>query len=115
VGRSTAEWDGVADPTQRTETAPIERDGPSGPRCGAWFKSPSQAQPDVVVAIGGRVAPILNQMSRSIPMVVITADPVGVGIADSLARPGANITEFSLYEFSIKQFTVTVTKIEKAK
>jgi hypothetical protein len=32
VGRSTAEWDGVADPTQRTETAPIERDGPEWPQ-----------------------------------------------------------------------------------
>jgi putative tryptophan/tyrosine transport system substrate-binding protein len=69
-----------------------------------------ELKPDVVVAAGGRVAPILKQMSRSVPMVIITADPVGAGIVDSLARPGGNITGFSLYEFSLIGKSVEMLK-----
>lgn len=59
-------------------------------------------QPDVVVAIGGRVVPVLMSLSRSIPIVVPGAgDPVGVGWVQSLARPGGNVTGFSFLELSI--------------
>ena len=51
------------------------------------------SNPDAVIATGGRVIPILMQLSRSIPIVVASAsDPVGVGWVESLARPGGNIT-----------------------
>jgi putative ABC transport system substrate-binding protein len=69
-----------------------------------------EQKPDVVVASGGRVIPILKQMTRSVPIVMITADPVGAGIVDSLARPGGNITGFSLYEFSIIGKTLEMLK-----
>jgi putative ABC transport system substrate-binding protein len=60
------------------------------------------ANPDAVVAIGGRVIPLLLQFSRSVPIVVPGAvDPVGVGWVESLARPGGNITGFTFLELSI--------------
>jgi putative ABC transport system substrate-binding protein len=60
------------------------------------------ANPDAVVAIGGRVIPILLQISRSVPIVVPGAvDPVGTGWVQSLARPGGNVTGFTFLELSI--------------
>jgi putative ABC transport system substrate-binding protein len=60
------------------------------------------AQPDVILATGGRVMPILKQQIRSIPVVfVATNDPVGRGLVASLARPGGNMTGYALQEFSV--------------
>jgi len=60
------------------------------------------SNPDVVIAIGGRVIPILMQLSRSIPIVIPGAsDPVGIGWVNSLARPGGNITGFTFLELSM--------------
>jgi putative ABC transport system substrate-binding protein len=47
------------------------------------------------------VVPILSaaraakQATKSIPIVAVTGDPVAAGIADTLARPGANLTGFA--------------------
>jgi putative ABC transport system substrate-binding protein len=61
-----------------------------------------ELNPDVIVATGGRVIPVLMQMTRSVPIVIPGAsDPVGVGWVESLARPGKNITGFSSFELSI--------------
>jgi putative tryptophan/tyrosine transport system substrate-binding protein len=61
-----------------------------------------KSKPDAVMAIGGRVIPMLKQMTRSVPIVVAgTGDPLGTGIVTSLAHPGENITGFSLLELSI--------------
>src|SRR5215831_15317780 len=57
-----------------------------------------ERKPDVVVAIGGRVIPILKQMTRSVPLVVMTVDLIGTGMVASLAHPGENITGFSVLE-----------------
>jgi putative tryptophan/tyrosine transport system substrate-binding protein len=58
--------------------------------------------PDVIVVTGGRIIPVLMQSTRSIPVVIPGApDPVGVGWAKSLSRPGGNITGFSMFELSI--------------
>jgi putative ABC transport system substrate-binding protein len=59
-------------------------------------------KPDAVVASGGRVIPVLMQMSRSVPIVDPGAiDPVGTGWVESLARPGGNITGFTFLELSL--------------
>src|SRR5262249_37297431 len=51
---------------------------------------------DVVLAIGGRVIPILMELTRSIPIVVPGGpDPVERGYVKSLAHPGGNVTGFS--------------------
>ena len=43
----------------------------------------------------------MMRLTRSIPMVVPGAsDPVGVGWAQSLARPGGNVTGFTDFELS---------------
>jgi putative ABC transport system substrate-binding protein len=58
--------------------------------------------PDVLVCQGDRVIPILTKLTRSIPIVVaITSDPIASGAAESLARPGGNVTGFSIIEFSM--------------
>jgi putative ABC transport system substrate-binding protein len=60
------------------------------------------SKPDVIVAIGGRVVPIIMKLSSSIPIVVPgAADPVGIGWVQSMARPGGNVTGFSFFELSI--------------
>ncbi len=69
------------------------------------------SNPDVVVASGGRVIPILMQLSRSVPIVIPGAsDPVGVGWVQSLARPGGNVTGFTMFELSILGKTLETLK-----
>lgn len=54
------------------------------------------ARPEVIVAFGIRNIRALAKHTRTIPIVCgETADPVGLGIARSLARPGGNITGLS--------------------
>jgi putative ABC transport system substrate-binding protein len=58
--------------------------------------------PDVIVAQGGRVIPILQQQTHTIPIVFIAiADPLDRGLVPSLAKPGGNTTDFSFIEFSV--------------
>jgi putative ABC transport system substrate-binding protein len=58
--------------------------------------------PDVILAnTSGAVAPLF-QITRTVPIVFTNvADPVGAGYVDSLARPGGNITGFTVYEYSM--------------
>ena len=51
---------------------------------------------DVIVALYVPCALAAKQTTREIPIVIIAADPVEVGIVASLARPGGNITGVSL-------------------
>ena len=61
-----------------------------------------ELKPDVVVAVGGRVIPILMEMTSSIPIIVPGGTgPVERGWVKSLARPGGNLTGFSIFELSI--------------
>ena len=61
-----------------------------------------ELKPDVVVAVGGRVIPVIMQLTRSIPIIVPGgSNPVQRGWAESLARPGGNVTGFSGSELSI--------------
>ena len=54
------------------------------------------SNPDIIVVLGGRIVPVLMRLTRSIPVVLPGAsDPVGVGWAQSLARPGGNVTGFT--------------------
>jgi len=57
--------------------------------------------PDVILATGTTLG-ALQQATRTVPIVfALSADPVGAGYVDSLARPGGNITGFKLFEFSL--------------
>src|SRR5262245_2953586 len=69
------------------------------------------SNPDIIVATGGRVVPVLMRLSRSIPMMVPSAsDPVGVGWAQSMARPGGNVTGFTGFELSILGKSLEILK-----
>jgi putative ABC transport system substrate-binding protein len=58
-------------------------------------------EPDVILASGGFVGPLL-QVTRTVPIVFVSAaDPVGSGHVESLSRPGGNATGFTLLDFSL--------------
>ena len=58
--------------------------------------------PDVILTTGGSHVGPLQQATRTIPIVFVqTADPVGGGFVESLARPGGNTTGFTVFEFDI--------------
>jgi ABC-type uncharacterized transport system substrate-binding protein len=58
--------------------------------------------PDVIVPSTNQVTRIVQQETRTIPVVfVFIGDPVGSGFVASLARPGRNITGFANFENSI--------------
>jgi putative ABC transport system substrate-binding protein len=78
-----------------------------------WAEAASlvASNPDAILASGGRVIPVLVQLSRSIPIVIPGAsDPIGVGWATSLARPGGNITGFTSFEVSVFGKTLALLK-----
>jgi len=55
--------------------------------------------PDAILATGVPAVAAIQQQTRTIPIVfVLVVDPVGLGFAQSLARPGGNITGFSGYD-----------------
>ncbi|UPT86901.1 ABC transporter substrate-binding protein [Bradyrhizobium barranii subsp. apii] len=53
------------------------------------------SNPDVIL-LGGPGALIFKKLTSRIPIVTITGDPVRLGIAESLARPGGNFTGASI-------------------
>jgi putative ABC transport system substrate-binding protein len=58
--------------------------------------------PDVILAPGTSTLGPLLQATRAVPIVFVhTADPVGGGFVESLARPGGNATGFINMEFGI--------------
>jgi putative ABC transport system substrate-binding protein len=58
--------------------------------------------PDVILASGGSTIAPLLEATHTVPIVfTITADPVGAGFVDSLARPGGNVTGFMSFEYSL--------------
>jgi len=61
-----------------------------------------ELNPDAIVAVGGRVIPILMQLTQTIPIVIPGgAEPVAAGYIKSLAHPGGNVTGFAIMEFSV--------------
>jgi putative ABC transport system substrate-binding protein len=58
--------------------------------------------PDVLITVGGPRLGVLQQATRTIPVVFVEViDPVGAALVASLARPGGNATGFTLFEYSI--------------
>jgi putative ABC transport system substrate-binding protein len=61
-----------------------------------------QLSPDVLVAHSTPPTAALSRETRSIPIVFLTVtDLVGQGLVASLARPGGNVTGFSVFEASL--------------
>jgi putative ABC transport system substrate-binding protein len=58
--------------------------------------------PDVILASASAATSALQQTTRTVPIVFVTViDPVGAGYVESLARPGGNLTGFSLFEYGL--------------
>jgi putative tryptophan/tyrosine transport system substrate-binding protein len=73
-----------------------------------------QQQVDVIVTIGTPAGFAAKQFTSSIPIVLgANADPVGVGLVASLARPGGNATGTSLMapELSAKRLDILRTLV----
>jgi putative ABC transport system substrate-binding protein len=65
-------------------------------------KQVAEARPDVVVTAATPATQALRDETNGVPIVFVQViDPVGTGLVASLARPGANVTGFSNFEFSI--------------
>jgi putative ABC transport system substrate-binding protein len=69
------------------------------------------SKPDVILVYGVRALYPIRQATRQIPVVFIaTSDPVGLGLVESLAHPGGNLTGFMLYEVSLAGKLVELLK-----
>jgi putative ABC transport system substrate-binding protein len=67
--------------------------GSTGERLAADAAELVSWHPDVIVAMGTIDAYPILALTRAVPIVVVTSDdPVGHGLATSLARPGGNVT-----------------------
>jgi putative ABC transport system substrate-binding protein len=76
--------------------------------------------PDVIFSAGGPTLVVLQQATRTIPIVFVSvADPVAGGFVDNLSHPGGNITGFMNSEYGIsgkwldflKQVAPAVTRV----
>jgi putative ABC transport system substrate-binding protein len=77
----------------------------------ASAKKMVSSKPDIIFVYSVRVLNAVRQATRQIPVVFIaTNDPVGLGIVESLAHPGGNLTGFMLYEVSVAGKLVQVLK-----
>jgi len=58
--------------------------------------------PDAILASGDGAAAPLQQATRTLPIVFANVgDPIAIGLADSLARPGGNATGFMNFEYGL--------------
>jgi putative ABC transport system substrate-binding protein len=58
--------------------------------------------PDVILASASAATSALQQTTRTVSIVFVSVvDPVGAGLVESLARPGGNLTGFSLFEYGL--------------
>ena len=57
-------------------------------------------KPDVILTAGETAVAAMQRATRIVPIVFAQVpDPVGAGFVDSLARPGGNITGFTVFEY----------------
>jgi putative ABC transport system substrate-binding protein len=77
-------------------------------------------KPDVIFGAPTSAAVPLHRETRTIPVVFAQVpDPVGLGLVESLSRPGGNVTGFALFEYAIalkwlellKQIAPHVTRV----
>ena len=76
--------------------------------------------PDVIVTTGAPILRALHRETKAIPIVFTqVTDPVGDGFVANLARPGGNITGFTIFEHSfagkwlemLKEVVPSITRV----
>jgi putative ABC transport system substrate-binding protein len=91
-----------------------------GDRARAYAAELVALKPDVMVASTENALSALLRETHTVPIVFTQiADPVAGGYVGSLARPGGNVTGFTLYEFAIgakwlellKQIAPSITRV----
>jgi putative tryptophan/tyrosine transport system substrate-binding protein len=86
------------------------RYAPSQDRLPAFAAELVALSPDLLIAPNPRAALALKSATASIPIVFVTvADPVGIGLVQSLSRPGGNITGLATFvpgQFTSKQIEI---------
>ena len=71
-------------------------------RMQAFAKDLVELKPDCIVGHSTPVVTALMQVTRTIPIVFVSvSDPVGSGFVKSMARPGGNVTGFTILHASI--------------
>src|SRR3954453_4482226 len=50
------------------------------------------SHPDLILAVGGRLSLDFKMATTTIPIVTMVIDPIALGLVESIARPGGNIT-----------------------
>ena len=66
---------------------------------------------DVIVTTSGNSAKAASEATKTIPIVLTTgADPVKSGLAESLAKPGGNVTGLSIIEEDLSGKRVDILK-----
>ena len=59
-------------------------------------------QPDIIVSFGAPNLVALKKTTETVPIVFLyVSDPVGMGLVESMGRPGGNITGFAAFEPSL--------------
>jgi putative tryptophan/tyrosine transport system substrate-binding protein len=67
--------------------------------------------PDVILASGDHSVVAARQATGTVPIVfTVVSDPVGTGYVETLARPGGNMTGFTLFEYSTSAKYLEVLK-----
>jgi putative ABC transport system substrate-binding protein len=68
----------------------------------AFAKDLVEQQPDLILAANSPAVVALTRETRTIPIVFVgLSDPVESGLISNLARPGANVTGFTAFEYSL--------------
>jgi len=68
------------------------------------------AKVDLIVAFSGVSARAARQATSTIPIVVVTDDPIGDGLVPSLPRPGGNVTGLSLMQVELAAKSLQMLK-----
>jgi putative tryptophan/tyrosine transport system substrate-binding protein len=70
-----------------------------------------RGKPDVIIGFGGtEIASAIKSATSTLPVVILTDDPVAEGLVDSLARPGGNLTGVSIMQFEAEAKRVQLLK-----
>jgi putative ABC transport system substrate-binding protein len=74
------------------------------------------AHPDLIFATNGFLALLCKAATTTIPILTISANPVGIGLVPSIARPGGNITGVAIdggFEIYGKRIGLLIEAISK--